>query len=165
MHPASCKRERNARRLLAAEIDSAKKHHACAPSPERDRSVATGRLCLEHIARNLRIDSRHPCPSKSAAMKFDVLFASNGYTSSIVVPTKCFSIQSAVSGAYDSLYSSAYTGEYPATLPFHFCHRRAKTSSRPRKSDLKRSTRSCFESIVTACDTESSYPGQRAQPF
>ena len=66
------------RRAVAARTGSAKKIHACAPFPDRDRSSVTALPASRHESRSERTSSCHVPSSKSAARSQQVSSSRSG---------------------------------------------------------------------------------------
>jgi len=66
------------RLAMFAETGAVKKHHACAPFPERERSIATGILKDWLVSANAVTSSFHEFLSKSTARNQQVSSSSSG---------------------------------------------------------------------------------------
>jgi len=73
-------------RAAAAGTRSAKKNHACAPFPDRDRSTATGNPAARDVSAKAETSHCQPAPSKSTATKWQRSPSTSGYTPATTSP-------------------------------------------------------------------------------
>jgi hypothetical protein len=132
------------RRAADAGTGPPKKIQAWAPSPDRDRSSATGIPAARPASAYATASSGQVGPSKSHARSKQRSSRRSGYSPTCVRPVRCDSMMASVNGTYSRSGSRAFAqppttaGLQPALPVRAFSHRTACTSSRPANIDRKR---------------------------